>query len=290
MISQNKLNWFQRSASSYFTVMVIPHHDGKALSFRFSHLMVHFLILLFLVVVGFSFFSFYEQIRFENLAHSIERKERNNIIIMAEYHKRFNQLNKTMEGLENANNGVLQVLNNGKEVKRNYYPQKQYSAKDEKTEKLKNVLEDASAYNKFIAACKDTFRNSPTGWPVSGRITSYYGYRIHPIFRSYHFHRGIDIGAPSGSPVYATANGTVQKAGSHNAYGKYVLIRHKFGYSTLYGHNSRLLVRGPGQKVRKGQVIARIGNTGISTGPHIHYEVRSGNYSLNPIRYMSRWF
>jgi murein DD-endopeptidase MepM/ murein hydrolase activator NlpD len=91
------------------------------------------------------------------------------------------------------------------------------------------------------------------------------------------------------SPVYATANGIVQKAEYNSSYGNFILINHKYGYSSLYGHNSKLYVF-PGQKVYRGQVISKIGSTGLSTGPHVHYEVLIGNYSLDPVTYMGRWF
>lgn len=117
-------------------------------------------------------------------------------------------------------------------------------------------------------------------WPsaTSTRITSPFGYRIHPILKVKKLHTGIDIGAAAGTAVLAANNGTVIKAGWNNSYGNVVMIDHGGGIVTLYAHNSKLLVS-TGDVVAKGQKIALAGTTGDSTGPHIHFEVRvNGEY------------
>lgn len=121
-------------------------------------------------------------------------------------------------------------------------------------------------------------------WPVQGPITSPFGYRIHPVTGSARFHSGLDIGVGYGVPVLAADNGVVLEAGWIGGYGNCVIIDHGGGWSSLYGHNSSLDVR-TGQSVRQGQTIARVGSTGMSTGPHCHFEVR---YQGNPIDPMSR--
>lgn len=128
-------------------------------------------------------------------------------------------------------------------------------------------------------------RHTPRGWPVSGLVTSGYGWRIHPIDNVMRFHDGIDIAVPVGTPVRATADGVVISAGTRSGYGLAVLIDHGYGIQTLYAHNSKLAVK-PGAVVVRGQVIAYSGNTGVSTGPHLHYEVRVGGRSVNPEVYL----
>lgn len=109
--------------------------------------------------------------------------------------------------------------------------------------------------------------------PVDGRITSGFGVRRDPFTEKHKFHKGIDIACPIGTPVVASAEGTVVFAGVKKGYGKTVLVEHRNGYRTLYGHLSALITR-PGSKVKQGQRIALSGMTGRSTGPHLHFEVR----------------
>jgi len=121
--------------------------------------------------------------------------------------------------------------------------------------------------------------------PASGGITSGYGMRWHPITGVYKMHTGIDFGAPSGSPVWAADGGTVITAGWMSGYGNTVIIDHGGGVSTLYGHMSSIAV-GSGASVSQGQVIGYVGSTGLSTGPHLHFEVRINGSLVNPIGYL----
>lgn len=122
-------------------------------------------------------------------------------------------------------------------------------------------------------------------WPTNTTyVTSPFGFRVHPVTGIWSGHTGIDIGCGMNSPVYASASGTVIIAQWYGGYGNAVVIDHGSGLSTLYGHNNELLVS-PGQTVTQGQVIARSGTTGISTGPHLHFEIREfGNY-VDPMKY-----
>lgn len=125
-------------------------------------------------------------------------------------------------------------------------------------------------------------------WPAPGvsRVTSPFGYRIHPITKKNKLHTGLDIGAPSGTTIVASNAGTVIKAGWNNSYGYMVMIDHGGGIVTLYAHNSSLLVK-TGDVVARGQAISKSGSTGDSTGPHLHFEVRvNGNY-VDPTKYVA---
>ena len=115
------------------------------------------------------------------------------------------------------------------------------------------------------------------------RIASYYGYRIDPIYKVQKFHSGLDFSAPKGTPVFSTGNGVVIKTKkSKRGYGNTIEIDHGYGYTTFYAHNSEIIAK-KGQKVVRGQVIAKVGNTGKSTAPHLHYEVRKNKRAINPI-------
>lgn len=124
-------------------------------------------------------------------------------------------------------------------------------------------------------------------WPAPGyyTITSPFGYRVHPIFKTKKLHTGVDIGAAYGSSVHAAHSGVVIMAGWYGGYGQVVIIDHGGGISTLYAHNSLLLVS-KGQKVETGQVISKVGSTGYSTGAHLHFEVRVNGTPTNPMVYV----
>jgi len=117
------------------------------------------------------------------------------------------------------------------------------------------------------------------------RVASGFGYRMHPVYKTMRMHTGVDFTAPTGTPIYATGNGTVKKSERNNhGYGKMVSIDHGYGYETLYAHMSKLDVR-PGEEVKRGEVIGYVGNTGVSTAPHLHYEIIRNGKKVNPVSY-----
>ena len=129
------------------------------------------------------------------------------------------------------------------------------------------------------------FRNSNFVFPIlSPRISSHYGKRKHPTLKKIRHHSGIDLAVPPGSHVRTVAAGVVIYADKNGAYGKLVTVKHEGGYTSLYAHLSELGVN-PGQKVDAGQVIGRVGSTGRSTGPHLHFEWRKNGQPLDPIKH-----
>jgi len=128
---------------------------------------------------------------------------------------------------------------------------------------------------------------TPAIQPVSNadlkRIASGFGYRIDPVYKTVKLHPGLDFAAPAGTPIYATANGTVEFAGNRgDGYGNNVIINHGYGYKTLFGHMFKIKTRA-GQRVTRGEVIGWVGSTGKSTGPHCHYEVIKNGNKIDPI-------
>ena len=117
-----------------------------------------------------------------------------------------------------------------------------------------------------------------------GRIVSGFGMRFHPILKYRRMHTGIDISAPRGTPIYATANGVIKSAGWKGTYGKAVVIDHGYGYQTLYGHMNEIIVK-RNKKVKRGEIIGYIGSSGLSKAPHIHYEVIKNNKKINPVNF-----
>jgi murein DD-endopeptidase MepM/ murein hydrolase activator NlpD len=137
-----------------------------------------------------------------------------------------------------------------------------------------------------LQAQKDRFESIPSISPTHlGYLSSRFGYRSDPFSGERVFHHGIDIAAPSGTEIYATAGGNVVYARYNGGYGYTVKIEHGYGFATIYAHLSRMNVR-KGQTVRRGDVIAFVGNSGRSTGSHLHYEVRYNNNPVNPIEYI----
>lgn len=136
-----------------------------------------------------------------------------------------------------------------------------------------------------------SFGGGAVGWPCTGRITSPFGYRIHPITHTRRLHTGIDIGVPTGTPIHAAADGKVITSQYNKSYGYYVAIDHgilsdgKTHLTTLYAHNSKL-VAPVGKMVKKGDVVAYSGSTGDSTGPHCHFEVRVNGVPQNPMGWL----
>jgi hypothetical protein len=126
---------------------------------------------------------------------------------------------------------------------------------------------------------------TPSIWPVHGVLTSGFGWRNSPFGVGRDFHPGIDIAGPTGIPVVATAEGTVLAAGWDQGYGKSIRILHGEGLETLFGHLDSVVVS-PGERVSRGEVIGYLGNTGLSTGPHLHYEILRNNRPVNPTRYI----
>ncbi|MEJ5256910.1 MAG: M23 family metallopeptidase [Fervidobacterium sp.] len=124
-------------------------------------------------------------------------------------------------------------------------------------------------------------------WPVYGSISSEFGWRIHPIYNKNMFHTGIDIKADTGTPVFASRSGKVKYAGWKSGYGNLIIIDHGNGIETYYAHLSKINVY-VGLYVEKGDFIARVGSTGTSTGPHLHFEVRKNDQTNDPVAYLPR--
>ncbi len=154
-------------------------------------------------------------------------------------------------------------------------------------DELPAVEDNLRTSEKSIAAAQARQAATPSIWPTTGTITSGYGYRQNPFGWGKQFHSGLDIGARTGTPIYATAKGVINYSGYQSGYGYVVFINHGYGYSTTYAHMSKFVVK-RGQSVQKGQLIGYVGSTGRSTGPHLHYEVRINGGTQNPINYLGR--
>ncbi len=145
---------------------------------------------------------------------------------------------------------------------------------DNSKEELIKLTADVEKKMKYLDA-------KPNLMPTKGKITSGYGYRRNPFGKGREFHKGLDIANKPGTKIRAAGSGIVTFAGYYGGYGKVIIISHGYGYQSIYGHNRKLLVK-VGQHVRKGEIIAEMGNTGRSTGPHLHFEIRYYGKAVNP--------
>lgn len=137
----------------------------------------------------------------------------------------------------------------------------------------------------FLNDQRSLLAAKPQGWPVKGWLTSTFGMRKSPFTGRPKMHEGLDIAARTGTPIYATADGVVTQAETAPGYGKLVVIDHGYGYKTYFAHNSKLHVK-VGARIQRGDKIASVGNTGSSTGSHVHYEVRRNGVPLNPKKFL----
>lgn len=164
---------------------------------------------------------------------------------------------------------------------------------DEMNTALRGVQETGSSLvsnfqeiSAYIKDQRELFRATPLGWPTEGRLTSLFGRRHDPFLDNQgEFHNGLDIAGALGTPVRATADGTVKIASWQGGYGRLVVLEHPRGFKTYYGHNSQLLVNA-GESVKRGQVIAYMGTSGKSTGYHLHYEVWQNGRPVNPMTFV----
>jgi murein DD-endopeptidase MepM/ murein hydrolase activator NlpD len=204
----------------------------------------------------------------------------------------------TWQAIQQKGGRVTNPASRGVFVRTNPYILNSSRNEDVKTSlnELKNNLGQLSAFikeedlnqqelYKELLAYETKLDHTPSIWPIAYRlITSLFGNRFHPILGYYKEHTGVDIQASLGSRVKAAADGVIKTAGYMTGYGYVVIINHGYGYETLYAHNSKLLVTS-GQTVKKGQVVSLSGNSGDSTGPHLHYEVHINGHPVNPVSF-----
>ena len=152
---------------------------------------------------------------------------------------------------------------------------------------MQALLQERNAYKveKFFDSQRSLLASTPAIWPVHGWITSAFGHRHSPFTGNVQLHEGLDIAARHGTPVKATADGMVIYSGWKSEYGKTITLDHGYGYQTRYAHLSKLHVKN-GKRVKRGDILGNIGNTGRSTGPHLHYEVKVKGLPVDPKKYI----
>lgn len=216
-------------------------------------------------------------------------------IVMADLQQRDDNLYRVLFGAEPIPLSIRQ----GTQRKISYYEQIAQMTNNQLSADLamkvdvleKEIYVQAKSYDEVLEMAKNQevrMENIPAIQPVMNkdlkRVASGYGMRVDPVYHVRKFHQGMDFTAPTGTEVFATGNAKVSFVGWKQGYGNTVILDHGFGYQTLYAHLYKALVR-KGQKVRRSDIIALVGNTGKSTGPHLHYEVRLNGRPVDPRNY-----
>jgi murein DD-endopeptidase MepM/ murein hydrolase activator NlpD len=271
----------------YITI-IIAHHEGKppkTIRIRKSYLKAFGIFALAFVVfsifshlISLKFFSERQEIKAEK--HKLAQEIKTVASEKQEIEKERELLNSKLKSLEGKLLLVEDYLSKRGIIKGSLPVGGGSANKASYDLSYLQFLEERAAY------LHTSIKDIPLGYPVYGKITSHLGWRKNPFGRGYEFHSGIDITAPQGSRVLATADGVVEFAGWYRDYGKTVIIRHPSGYLTLYGHLSQVDVK-EGQKVKAGDVVGRVGSTGRSTGPHLHYEVIKDNKPIDPSKFLA---
>ena len=303
-------------ANYIFMAKVKYYYDNKSLSYKqiklspFKKLkkLLYFLgtsaLLGFLMII--IFFNFFDSPKEKKLKREIRK-------LTNEYqhiNKEFDQLEIVLDDLQKRDDNIYRIIFEAEPIpksirKAGYGGVNRYRHLQgfnnseliiETTSRLDKISKQLYIQSKSFDEIIDLAENKstmlasiPAIQPVSNknlsRMASGYGYRIHPIYKTKKLHTGMDFSAKTGTPIYATGDGNISKVTkSGKGYGNHVIINHGYGYKTLYAHMSKYIVK-KGQKVKRGEVIGYVGNTGTSVAPHLHYEVHKNGRKLDPVNF-----
>jgi murein DD-endopeptidase MepM/ murein hydrolase activator NlpD len=304
-----------KKGKKYLSIMLVPHYSGKVKALRFSLQSARILALI--LITGITVFVAYLNVTISNAVAENKILKENIQALTAANSEQQKLLEEKVEKIDelvafenSIDDQISDIAEKYREMADTYVSNRiegniasRSGNRDEQRQfvsdisELKDILTTISEINNDTELSKvadltetekklkDYLNSVPTAWPVSGKLGDGYGYRIHPVYKRRIFHEGVDISAPYGTSIRATASGTVKLAQWYGGYGNTVIIDHGYGISTLYGHASKLLVKA-GQKVNKGDIIAKVGSTGVSTGPHVHYEIHLYGSHIDPMIYM----
>lgn len=289
-----------------YTFLIIPHKSGKSpIEFNMTQMVMMVIggsaTVMLLVLAGSLIYSAHMadmSIKYTKL----ESTNKNIQTRINDYSQKTQELTEILYTLKEKDAEIRKML--GLRSNNNYFPNDSKKKLTNNADPLavslndiKNNLKTAKAYAKAqnrsydnlkttVASIKNNFDRAPSLQPLFGFIRDGFGYRMHPIRGIVQFHSGMDIASFIGAPVRAAGAGVVIASGWDGNYGISAVVDHQNGLRTVYAHLSRALVA-RGQQIKKGQLIALAGNTGLSTGPHLHFEVRSGNRPINPTSYLN---
>lgn len=293
-------------AKKFYTILILPDATAKALKLHVPRSVFAVLAGILGFVLVWFFFSIYQHIALQGQILELKRLRRQ----VGEHHsvqERFRRLEQELLSLRDLDQQLRKVAGLKSEASSLAVGGVEEGRADARFEKvmvtdrnfidvmkrdLEELQREVALRERSLKELKTFFEkkqsllaSTPIIWPVKGWLTSGFGDRISPFTGRREMHEGLDIAVPTGTPVLAPAAGVVAFAGFLSGHGNMVLIEHGHGFSTFYGHNSRLMVKA-GHRVRRGQLIAYSGNTGLSTGPHLHYGVRLNGEWVDPRNYI----
>lgn len=291
-----QFKWMRRMKKKSISLLFIPHDGGKTIGFKLSVVSLVGCVVLVFIVVLFALISATKIVDYHFLKKDLTYYQKKADALKTKYDKDIGTLKITLAQLRQTESELKNLVNMGSREKiiksvsiENGVENTgsiEISEIEKEIEKRLNSVEELKGY---LREQKSIYQSTPIGYPVKGYITSGFGWRIHPITKRKSFHHGVDIRAPSGTPIHCTADGIVSYEGKTKYNGNFIVIEHGYGFSTLYAHNMRNLVKTK-QRVKRGDIIAYLGSTGRTTGPHLHYEVWRNRKKVNPLSYLnSHW-
>ncbi len=302
----------KKKSNKRYTILVVPQDSGKVKSFKLPKLVAK--VLLFLSIISSIVVSgiIYDYVRLRGEiagVYKLKDENRSQRLKIQSLAGKLTELEKQMARLETFDRKLRiiaglkvpeksdQILGVGgplpgddlslitdEERDRVSFNELDNQVNLLKKEAEKQEKSFAELHN-YLLGKKTLLASTPSIWPTKGWLTSTFGYRVSPYTGLRELHKGIDIANRVGTPIIATADGVVVKTGRDRALGNYIIISHGYGMKTEYGHLSKILVK-RGKKVKRGQKIALMGNTGRSTGPHLHYTIIVNGMPVNPRKYI----
>lgn len=269
-----KLRPLFKKLSTTVTILLVPHSRGGSLNFRMPYALLGLLLLFAGIGAVYTISLTYHALDFYVMKQKYVQMTGS-----------FQEMKSTVKSLKESELEFKRIFSLGSRKKvldAMEEPKNDGSINvDELKLQVAESMASVSEIREFMAKERDVYRATPQGVPVDGHLSSGFGMRVHPRYGSKMFHSGIDLSAPRGTPIHATADGIVSFSGWSRGNGNIVVIEHGHGFSTVYAHNSKNLIQ-VGQTVKRGHKIAATGSTGVSTGPHVHYEVWKNGERVNP--------
>lgn len=268
---------FMKRCMTSVTILVVPHTKSQPLKVRLP--IAGLLACMAFAVIG----AAYTIIAGVRTAEYYVMKSK-----LSYFSREFNELKLTIGSLKETNNELSRLVE--LKSKNNILKSAEFGDSgsidiEAIKREMKETLESVAEIKKYISEQKNVLLATPSGWPIRGQISSHFGMRHHPVTGVRKFHTGLDIRASMGTDVKATADGIVCFSGWTSGSGHIVVVEHGHGFSTAYAHNKENFVK-VGQTVKKGEKIAASGSSGISTGPHLHYEVWKNGKQIDPNQFL----